>query len=66
MINKYFNNKNNKNKIKWKIEFRSRNNNSIIKNDYLNYTLNLIEKDFYEVDYKNPEKVVFIEITKVI
>jgi tRNA acetyltransferase TAN1 len=63
LINKYFNNKNNKNKIKWKIEFRSRNNNSIIKNDYLNYTINLIEKDFYEVDYKNPEKVVFIEIT---
>ena len=63
LINKYFNNKDNKKKIKWKIEFRSRNNNSIIKNNYLNYTLNLIEKDFYEVDYKNPEKVVFIEIT---
>ncbi len=63
LINKYFNNKDNKKKIKWKIEFRSRNNNSIIKNDYLNYTLNLIEKEFYEVDYKNPEKVVFIEIT---
>ena len=63
LINKYFTNKDNKNKIKWKIEFRSRNNSSILKNDYLNYTINLIDKDYYEVDYKNPEKVIIIEIT---
>jgi hypothetical protein len=47
----------------WKLEFKSRNNTSINKNEFLDFVLNYIDKTHYYVDYKNPQLIVLIEIT---
>lgn len=61
LIYKYF--KKNENKKSWKFEMRVRNNNSISKSDFMDYVVNLIDKDSYYVDYKNPELTFLVEIT---
>ena len=63
IILNFFNNLNSENKKSWKIEFRCRNNNSIYKNDYLNFIFGLIDKDKFYVDYKKPDYTILIEIT---
>ena len=63
IIVNFFNNINSENKKSWKIEFRCRNNNSIYKNDYLNFIFGLIDKDKFYVDYKKPDYTILIEIT---
>ena len=63
IILNFFNNINSENKKSWKIEFRCRNNNSIYKNDYLNFIFGLIDKDKFYVDYKKPDYTILIEIT---
>lgn len=50
-------------RISWKLEFKSRNNTSINKNEFLDFVLNYIDKNRYYVDYKIPELIVLIEIT---
>ena len=47
----------------WKFEFKSRNNHSINKQDFLDFVLKYIDKSFYTVDYKNPNMTVLVEIT---
>ena len=66
IILNFFNNLNNSEKKSWKIEFRYRNNNSISKNDFLNYVSGLIDKDKFYVDYKNPDYTILIEITNTL
>ena len=62
----FFNNLNNSEKKSWKIEFRYRNNNSISKNDFLNFIDGLIDKDKFYVDYKNPDYTILVEITNTL
>ena len=66
IILNFFNNLNNNEKKSWKIEFRYRNNNSISKNDFLNFIDGLIDKDKFYVDYKNPDYTILVEITNTL
>ena len=66
IILNFFNGLNNTEKKSWKIEFRYRNNNSISKNEFLNYVSGLIDKDKFYVDYKNPDYTILIEITNTL
>ena len=66
IILNFFNNLNNNKKKSWKIEFRYRNNNSISKNDFLNFIDGLIDKDKFYVDYKNPDYTILVEITNTL
>ena len=66
IILNFFNNLNNSEKKSWKIEFRYRNNNSISKNDFLNFIDGLIDKDKFYVDYKNPDYTILVEITNTL
>jgi hypothetical protein len=50
-------------KISWKLEIKVRNNNSICKDDYLNFAWNYIDKINFAVDYKNPKYTILVEIT---
>jgi tRNA acetyltransferase TAN1 len=50
-------------KVTWKLEFKVRNNNSIHKDEYLNFVWNYIDKNKYAVDYKEPKYTVLVEIT---
>jgi len=50
-------------KTSWKLEFKSRNNTSINKTEFLEFLLDYIDKTHYYVDYKNPQLIVLIEIT---
>lgn len=50
-------------KRSWKLEFRSRNNNSVSKDSYMNFVSEIIGREYYYVDYKNPEMTVLLEIT---
>ena len=62
LITKYFINESN-DKISWKVEIRIRNNNSINKNEYMDYIISLIDKEKFYVNYKLPHYTVLIEIT---
>ena len=66
IILNFFNGLNNTEKKSWKIEFRYRNNNSISKNEFLNYVSGLIDKDKFYVDYKNPDYTILVEITNTL
>jgi len=67
VIDKYFKNddeiNNNSQKKTWKLEFKCRNNNSIHKDLFLNFLLDKIDRNRFQVDYKNPELTILIEIT---
>jgi hypothetical protein len=45
------------------MEFKCRNNNSLKKEDFQQFLLSQISKDYYKVDVRNPDIVVLIEIS---
>jgi hypothetical protein len=67
ILDKYFQTdiipESNDQKKTWKLEFKSRNNTSIHKQEYLDFLLSFVDKQKFQVDYKNPEMVVLLEIT---
>jgi hypothetical protein len=67
ILDKYFQTdilpESNDQKKTWKLEFKSRNNHSIHKQEYLDFLLSYVDKQKFQVDYKNPEMVVLLEIT---
>jgi tRNA acetyltransferase TAN1 len=62
VLDKYFKTDDEKRRS-WKLEFKSRNNNSIKKDEYLEFLLQYISRDKFCVDYKNPDYTILIEIT---
>lgn len=64
MIKKYFNNETEGEKRRtWKLELRTRNNNSINKKELMKYVLSCVDQNKFEVDYKNPELTFLVEIS---
>ncbi len=55
---------NESNYMTWSLEFKSRNNKSIDRKEYLNFLYNLIDGRKNPVDIKNPDICVVIEIYK--
>jgi tRNA acetyltransferase TAN1 len=62
LLDKYFTKDDNGSKT-WKVEMKVRNNNSIKKDEYLNFVWNHVDRNKYSVDFKNPKFTVLIEIT---
>jgi hypothetical protein len=50
-------------KTTWRLEIKVRNNNSIRKDDYLEYLLSRMDRELFQVDYKTPQFVILVEIT---
>lgn len=66
VIQKYFykpNEGEEQRKRSWKLEFRARNNNAVSKDSYMSFVSEIIGKEYYYVDYNNPEMTVLLEIT---